>query len=136
MGKLQTLKQAREERGLSQEALHHRTGVPGPYISHTETGARILSVENMRALERELDTRIDWEDSLSQFDRAQILHSIDLLSRHFPMQAVLELVSDVLVNQAHGNPAASLQLYASAAMEQEVLLPPDADPNLNLRRKK
>ncbi len=50
--KLQTLKEAREAAGLSQEALHYKVGVPAPYLCHAENGARVLSLENMRIVER------------------------------------------------------------------------------------
>ena len=135
MEKLKTLKEAREAIGLSQQALSQCSNVPTVYLSQAEAGTRELSLENMILLEQQLGERIDWGDDLTPYDKAQVLRIIVSLADHFPLAPVLEAGAKTVADKTIKAPIALLTNYASAAVEQEPLLPPDVQNNMRRRRK-
>ena len=74
----QRLRTARETRGLEQQQLAERAGLPASSISRFEAGARKPSFDNLRSLAASLDVTTDFllgrVDSMDRVESAQRLH--------------------------------------------------------------
>lgn len=72
------LRAARNERGLEQQQLAERAGLPPSSISHFEKGARKPSFDNLRNLAKSLDVTTDYllgrVDTMDRVEGAQRLH--------------------------------------------------------------
>jgi transcriptional regulator with XRE-family HTH domain len=72
------LRAARNERGLEQQQLADRAGLPPSSISHFEKGARKPSFDNLRNLAKSLDVTTDYllgrVDTMDRVEGAQRLH--------------------------------------------------------------
>lgn len=74
----QRLREARKNRGLEQQKLAEKVGLPPSSISHFENGSRKPSFDNLRALAKELDVTTDYllgrVDHMDRVEGAQRLH--------------------------------------------------------------
>lgn len=74
----QRLRAARNERGLEQQQLAEKAGLPASSISHFEKGARKPSFDNLRNLAKTLDVTTDYllgrVDTMDRVEGAQRLH--------------------------------------------------------------
>ena len=72
------LRAARTERGLEQQQLAEKAGLPPSSISHFEKGARKPSFDNLRNLAKSLDVTTDYllgrVDTMDRVEGAQRLH--------------------------------------------------------------
>jgi transcriptional regulator with XRE-family HTH domain len=72
------LRAARNERGLEQQQLAERAGLPPSSISHFEKGARKPSFDNLRNLAKSLDVTTEYllgrVDTMDRVEGAQRLH--------------------------------------------------------------
>lgn len=74
------LQTARVKRGLSQQDLAARTGLPPSSISHFEGGARKPSFDNLRRLANSLEVSTDY--LLGRVDQLQAISGVDMFNRH------------------------------------------------------
>lgn len=74
------LQAARQRRGLSQQELAVKAGLPASSISHFEGGGRKPSFDNLRRLANALDVSTDY--LLGRVDELQAISSADMLNRH------------------------------------------------------
>jgi len=74
------LQTARNRRGLSQQELAARTGLPPSSISHFEGGARKPSFDNLRRLANALEVSTDY--LLGRVEELQAISGVDMLNRH------------------------------------------------------
>ena len=75
------LRAARNERGLEQQQLAEKAGLPPSSISHFETGARKPSFDNLRLLADTLDVTTDY--LLGRVTDFKTLAGADQLHRHY-----------------------------------------------------
>ena len=74
------LQAARQARGLSQQELANRAGLPASSISHFEGGGRKPSFDNLRRLANALEVSTDY--LLGRVEELQAISGVDMLNRH------------------------------------------------------
>jgi transcriptional regulator with XRE-family HTH domain len=117
------LKEAREAMNMTQAALCQRIGLNQAHLSLAETGVKILNMKNMLLIERELGSRIDWEDACDLNEKVEVVQAIASLVDRYPVFQVLHFCAEILADKRSREPVQKLSFYARVTHEEASLLP-------------
>ena len=84
-----SLKEIRNCLGISQGEVAKKLSIAISQFSLYESGQAVPTVEDMILLEREFSTPIDWPETLTESEKAEIMENLTTLSQHYPLMAVL-----------------------------------------------
>lgn len=116
-----TLKQIRNQEGLSQAEVTSSLGIALSTYSLYETGALTPSVEDAICLERDFKQRIEWPDNVNANDKASIMEALVSLSQHYPLNSVLNFAQKYLKEGMRiGDPGKLIIHFANASKKFDV----------------
>lgn len=121
-----TLKQLREESGLTQADVAKRLNTTGPIVCNYELGQSEPPLEDMIILERHFDQRIQWGETLTDRQKEVIVNSLVTLMQDYPLSTVLNFATKNLREGIRlGRPELLIRFYADASSQLNIepLLP-------------
>ncbi len=123
------LKTVRNRLGLNQADLARKLNTSVPMISNFESGVVIPDVESMVILEVQLDTSIDWRETLTESDKAEVVNCFVELATYYPLSSVLNFIQKALKDgQKMSIPTKIIEHYTEQAhiIHMEPLMYPNS----------
>lgn len=125
---MKTLKEIREQLGISQAEVAKKINTNQATYCYYELNQTQPPMESLVILEREFEQRIKWNEEISINEKRQILSDIIILSKLYPLSAVLNFAQRSLREGIRlGHPGILINHYAEVAtgLDIEPLLPTD-----------
>lgn len=88
-----TLKEIRNKFGLTQNEIAEKIKTNAPTISNYENGVSLPELEDAIILERNFDSKIDWNEKVTPQRKHEIVQSIIELYEKYPLEMVSEFVA-------------------------------------------
>ena len=127
---MSTLKELRSATGMSQSEVSKIINVQQSNYSAYESGVALPCLEDMVVLEKRFSQRIDWDDSLSEQNKLEIVSGLVNLCSLYPINQVLVFAQHALREGIRiGKPGLLIKNYSEIACkithEVAPMLPPD-----------
>lgn len=113
-----TLKAARQNLVLNQSELAQKIGVSTAMYSQIENGIVQPDLEDSVILEKELNTQIEWRETLSPAQRQDIINNMITLLEHRPVDMVLGFIQR-MVKQGEKLDAAKIIGFYTKKINQQ-----------------
>ena len=123
-----TLKAARQNLVLNQSELAQKIGVSTAMYSQIENGIVQPDLENTVILEKELNTQIEWRETLSPAQRQDIINNMITLLEHRPVDMVLGFIQRMVKQGEKLDAAKIIGFYTKKINQQsedDNLYPPE-----------
>jgi transcriptional regulator with XRE-family HTH domain len=114
---MNTLKDLRIKKGLSQTQLANAVKVQQGLISAYESGVSLPDLETMISLESELGGKVAWEEKLNPKQKFDTVQAIIDLCQRYPTQAAVDFAARAFRREKSA--VALITFYASVALGNE-----------------
>ena len=108
------LKELRTKNHLTQSGLAKILRVPAPKVSLYESGFELPVLEKMVVLNRSFNVKIDWPETVSESEKADLLTSIRMLLTVYPAERVLEYCQRMF--RRHPSAVKEINRFTAAAL--------------------
>lgn len=108
------LSELRKKSNLTQSQLAKILRVPAPKVSLYESGFELPVLEKMAVLNRYFNCKIDWPETVSESEKADLLTSIRMLLTVYPVQSVIEY--SLRMFRRHPDPVKEIGRFTGTAL--------------------
>lgn len=125
---MKKLREAREDRGLTQIKAAQLVGCSSAAWSLQEANIQDFPLNRMILAENELQTPITWRDKFTRGEVMQTAQALVTLAAHYPLKVVVDFLQKTLSDPQQKVPVKTIGVYARRiGGPEEELLPPGVE---------